>query len=870
MLRHEVRPMRRRRLFPLVVLPVVAALVAAPGLPAPETAPVTSTPPLPGISMSGLDALLDPAAEPGDPMLAARGGVVPAGVFERASAQAARVATATKKTDPALATARWELRGPTNVGGRLLDVVVDPTRADSMYVAAASGGVWHSGDAGKRFRPVWPDELTQAVGALDISRTGVLWAGTGEAGPGGGSITYGGTGVYRSADGGKTWKNMGLRGSDRIGRIVVDPKNENVIWVAANGPLYARGGERGLYKSTNAGKTWQRVLEGLNDTTGAVDVQLDPKNSNTVYATMWDRIREPDRRLYTGPGSGAFKSTDGGKTWKRIGGPTLASSPTLGRLGIAVAPSDPKRVYILASTEAGLTQGLYRSDDAGETFLLPVVDLPLVTGGLVYAWWFGRVYVDPTDADHVFATGVNMSESKDGGKSFRSSPGLHADQHGMAWDPKVPGRVYVGNDGGSYTSEDNGASFEHGEYMPWNQPFSVAVSQQDPRKILVGLQDNGGNRNYLSDDEPGPDQYNDITGGDGTEMAFDPTDDSYVYGCSQYGVCSRSTNGGGNMKSFEHEIVGTRKNWLSPIEFDPGNPDAVYTASEIVHRSADKGETWTPISPDLSNGPGRETNPLFRNYGTVTTLAVADGTLYAGTDDGNVQYTHDGGVTWTKAKGLPADWVTSVAVDRRDPAKVAYASFSGFRSGNQKSLVFRTADGGATWKDISGNLPQAPVNDVLPIGDDVVVASDVGVFVTRAVGKGMGKSWLKVGTGLPNAPLTSLDWQAATRTLHASNFGRGAYSVSLPDLGAATAGTGKPKGKTPQASLTPADAQVAAAAVDAPTRVSPGSDATPLASVPTGDSSPLRPPAGGVAAIGLLAAVALLGLLALRPRTRRE
>lgn len=858
----------RRRLLPFAVLPVLVALVAAPGLPAPGGAPAAAPPPLAGISASGLDALLDPAAEPGDPMLAARGGTVPSGSFARASAQAAAVAKATRAQDPKLAKARWQLRGPTNIGGRVLDVVVDPTRRDALYVATASGGVWHSTDAGMRFRSVWPDDLTQAVGALDISKSGVLWAGTGEAGPGGGSITYGGTGVYRSADGGRTWKNMGLRGSDRIGRIVVDPRNENVVWVAANGPLYTRGGERGLYKTTNGGKSWSLVLKGANDTTGAVDVQLDPTNSNVVYTTMWQRIREPDRRLYTGVGSGAFKSTDGGKSWTRIGGLGLASNPLLGRLGITVAPSDPKRVYILASTEAGLTAGLYRSDDGGATFT-PGVDLPLVTGGFVYAWWFGRVYVDPKDPDHVFATGVNMSESKDGGLTFGSSPGLHADQHGMAWDLRQPGRVYVGNDGGSYTSDDNGASFEHGEYMPWSQPFSVAVSQQDPAKLLVGLQDNGGNRNYLLD-EPGPDQYNDITGGDGTEMAFDPTDDSIVYGCSQYGVCSRSTNGGDNMSSYENEIVGTRKNWLMPIEFDPLNPDAVYTGSEILHRSTDRGQTWTPMSADLTNGPGRETNPLFRNYGTITTISAAEveyGTVYVGTDDGNVQYTHDSGATWTKATGLPQDWVTSVAVDRRDPANVAYVSFSGFRSGKQKSLVFRTGDGGKTWKDISGNLPQAPVNDVLPIGEDLVVASDVGVFLSRGVSKGMGKSWSKVGTGLPNAPITSLDWQAKTTTLVASNFGRGAYSVPLPDLGRGTMPAGKGKGKGPKAVAPAADAASTTSAVH--DEVAAATGTVDVATAPVADSEPLRLPGGAAIALAVLAAVALLGLLALRPGRRR-
>jgi photosystem II stability/assembly factor-like uncharacterized protein len=866
--------MRRRRLLPLAALPVLAALtVSVTGASGPAPAPAAATPPLPGISMSGLEALLDPEQEPGDPMLAARGGVIPAGAFARASEQAARIGNATRASDPALASASWKLRGPTNVGGRVLDVVVDPRHRNGVYMATASGGVWHSTDAGKRYRSVWPDDLTQAVGALAISKSGVLWAGTGEAGPGGGSITYGGTGVYRSADGGKSWKNMGLRGTERIGRVVVDPKDENVVWVAANGPLYSRGGERGLYKTTNGGKTWQLVLKGLNDKTGAVDVALDPKDSSTVYATTWERLREPDRRLYTGPGSGAFKSKDGGKSWTRIGGPSLASSPTLGRLGIAVAPSDPDRVYITASTEAGLTAGLHRSDDAGATFT-PGVDVPIVTGGLVYAWWFGRVYVDPKDPDHVFVTGVNMSESTDGGLRFKSSPGLHSDQHGMAWDPKVPGRVYVGNDGGSYTSLDNGASFEHGEYMPWNQPFSVSVSQQDPRKILVGLQDNGGNRNYVGDDDPAADQYNDITGGDGTEMAFDPADDSYVYGCSQYGVCSRSTNGGDSMSSFEAEIVGTRKNWLSPIEFDPSDPDTVYTASEIVHRSTDKGATWTPISRDLTNGPGRETNPLFRNYGTVTALAVADaefGTIYAGADDGNVSYTHDGGGTWTKATGLPIDWVTSLEIDRRDPSRVAYATFSGFRSGKQKSLVFRTADGGKTWKDISGNLPQAPVNDLLVIGDDVVVGSDVGVYVTRGVNKGLGRSWLKVGKGLPNAPITSLDWQKKTKTLLAGNFGRGAYSIRLPDLGRPAAVR---KGAAVRAAAAPAGAPAAAplAAQAVAPRTDVAAAAAPgtadVAATPVAEERALRLPTAAAVALGLLALCALLGLLALRPGRR--
>ncbi len=836
--------MRLHPTLPFLALPLVVALAAGPVV-TPAATPATH--PL-AVTASGLIAAQD--QDPGDAMLSRVGGSVPTGAWQRATAQARATAVRTAATEPGLAAAAWQLKGPTNIGGRVLDVVVDPKKTDSVYVATASGGLWHTVDAGKTFTSAWPDTNSQAVGALAISKTGVLWAGTGEAGPGGGSITYGGDGVWRSADGGKTWQNMGLRGTERIGRIVVDPRDEKTIWVAANGSLFTPGGERGLYRSTNAGKTWQLVLAGETPTTGAVDIALDPVDPKVAYMTMWDRIRYPDRRVYTGLGSGVFKTTDAGSTWKRIGAPYFVTNPELGRLGVAVAPSDHNRVYVLASTEAGLTAGLARSEDGGATFT-PAVDVPLVTGGFVYAWWFGRVYVDPLDPDHVFATGVNMSESKDGGVSFSSSPGLHSDQHAMAWDTRIKGRVYVGNDGGFYRSDNNGASFKHGEYMPWNQLFSVDVSQQDKRKLVVGLQDNGGNRNYSAQNDPADDGYKDITGGDGTEMAIDPADEKFVYGCSQYGACARSTNGGTSMSDFSNEIIGSRKNWLTPIEFDPTEKHAVYTASEIVHRSTDDGATWTPISPDLTGGPGRETNPLFRNYGTVTTIAAAGGaefaTLYAGTDDGRVQYTHDDGTTWTRATGLPNDWVTAVAIDYRDPSRTAYATFSAFRSGGKKSMVWRTRDGGRTWVDVTGDLPLAPVNDVLPVGDDLLVASDVGVFLTHGARTATTPRWLRVGTGLPNAPITDLKWQAKAKTLFAANFGRGAFSVALPSLG-----SGK-----------------AAAAGAAP--------AAPPAAPPTTPVPPTAAPTGTLATTGLgrdaaglglgVLALALLVTVGLRRRT---
>ncbi|MDQ1724593.1 MAG: hypothetical protein QOG52_1621, partial [Frankiaceae bacterium] len=269
--------MRRTPLLLVPALGLVPALLVGP---ATSVAPIAAH--VPAITAAGLNALTSGAEEPGDAMLAQRGGAIPTGAWLKAAAQAQQVGLATKKADPGLASSRWSLKGPTNIGGRVLDVVVDPLRRDSIYLATASGGVWHSTDGGKRFASVWPEAMTQAVGALAISKTGVLWAGTGEAGPGGGSITYGGSGVYRSSDGGRHWTAMGLRGSERIGRVVIDPRNEQTIWVAANGPLYSGGGVRGLFKTTDGGKHWQLALKPETATAGAVDIALDPRKPDTV------------------------------------------------------------------------------------------------------------------------------------------------------------------------------------------------------------------------------------------------------------------------------------------------------------------------------------------------------------------------------------------------------------------------------------------------------------------------------------------------------------------------------------------------------------------------------------------------------------
>lgn len=776
-------PRLLRRALPAVAASLALALVTAPGRPAAPGAPQALSPRAESFATLGE---IGPQPIPGDAALlrtAGRTGVVPTGAFATMRKQAL-AAPATGGT--------WELHGPSHIGGRVLDVVIDPLAADSIYVATATGGVWHSSDKGMTYEPRWPEDNVQTIGALAVAPDGTLYAGTGEAGPGGGSLTYGGDGVWRSRDGGHTWENVGLTESERIGRIVVDPVDPQRVWVAANGPLFSEGGERGLYLSTDGGDTWELKHEGANATTGAVDVALAPDDHLKVYVTMWDRLRHPDSRDYSGGGSALYRSTDGGETFSVIGqqyfGPGLE---TVGRLGVAVAPGGI--VYVLSSTVLGLTAGFHSSSDGGDTFTPKPLDSELVTGGFVYAWWFGRVYIDPKDPLHVFATGVNLPESKDGGQTFTSSGGVHADQHGMAWDPNVEDRVYLGNDGGMYRSDVNGGEWVHGTYMPWNQLFSIDVSQQRPQRITGGLQDNGGVRSWDPDGEVGTETWNDITGGDGTEMRINPVNDEIVYGCSQYGACAVSSNGGNNRTSFDSQIQGNRKNWLTPIEFDAGNPSTVYTASAIVHRSTNDGADWEAISLDLTDGEqgSGETNPLFRNYNTVSTIAAttADiGFILVGTDDGHLWYSHDNAAdpatSWVEVddSDLPDHYVTSVAIDPVNP-DVAYASYSGFRWGESASTVFRSTDRGVSWEDISGDLPQAPVGKVLPIGDDLYVGTDVGVFVTRDIGSTPTPSWLRLGSGLPMAPIWDLAYQKSTHSLYAANFGRGAYSIDLASTG---------------------------------------------------------------------------------------
>ena len=702
-------------------------------------------------------------------------------------------------TDGAAA-ARWELTGPTNIGGRIVEISADPTEQGVVYAAAATGGIWKSTDSGQTFNSVWPDSSVQSMGAVFVDPNGVVWAGTGEPDMGGGSAYYG-DGVYRSDDGGVSWQKMGLANSGSVGAITVDQTDPDRVFVAVQGRLHDTDGQRGLYLSEDGGQNWELVLEGEDDdeldSIGAIDVAISPNNPDFVLATLWDKIRAQDGRIY-GKGSKLYRSTDGGHTWTDEQQAPLPISyddedepitqTYVGRMGINFAPSEPGRVYLISSTAGGNFNGFFTSTNNGKdwTAVGPTSGgvLQQITGG--FAWWFGEVWVDPQDEDHIFVAGVQLAESTNGGESWVLNGAVHADQHGMDWDPFVEDRVYLSNDGGFYRSNDNGGSTD-----PWiktprmgiTQFYAMDSSEQNEKRLNAGTQDNNSLKSWQADGSITGDWVA-YVGGDGMMNRIDPEDHNYYYGCSQFGGCRAFTPVG----SPSILIPGARKNWVAPLEFRNSDTKVMYGASEYMNRLEVRsgGFAWQKISDDLTGGP----TPRSAGYGTITAIGSGyndAGLVYAGTDDGrlwrskNADASNPSDVNWKrlKAEALPKRWVTRVEVSPITDKWTA-ASFSAWRwlDGEDSPHVALTKDKGATWKDISGNLPDAPVNDVIwhpTQKKSLFVATDVGVFSTID----LGQTWKKVGANLPLVPVHDINIQIESMTMFAATYGRSIWETSI-------------------------------------------------------------------------------------------
>ncbi|MBT8381905.1 MAG: T9SS type A sorting domain-containing protein [Ignavibacteria bacterium] len=669
----------------------------------------------------------------------------------------------------------WILEGPTNIGGRISDVELSSTSFDTIYAGAASGGVFKSTDGGTNWFAIFDETLAMSIGdiVLDPTNPNTIYVGTREVNGGGGSVTYGGNGVYKSNDAGNSWTHLGLEATEYISRIIVNPQNPQVVYLGAMGKLWGKNSERGLYRSTNGGGSWENKLF-ISDSTGCIDVAINPADPNIVYAAMWERIRRPDRRSYGGATCGLYRSSDAGETWTELTNGLPNNSPNVGRIGISVSASSPNIIYTIYADNIGYFAGVYVSANGGDSWTR-TNDGSLSSLFSSFGWWFGNIRVDPVNPDNVFVLGLDVYKTTNAGNSwFYSSGSMHVDQHGLYVHPQNNSFIVAGNDGGIYKSTNGGSIWTKFSIMPITQFYTCEVDYQLPERLYGGTQDNGTNRTLTGN----LNDWNRIYGGDGFYVLVDPTDNNFVYAESQYGGFGRSTNGGSNFTYGLNGVSGSdRFNWSTPYIIDPTNPAKLYLGSHRVYRSTNRAVDWTVISPDLTNGPPTGNQV----YGTITTLAAAasdTNVVYAGTDDGNVWVTLDGGTNWTNiSASLPVRWVTRVAVDPYD-AMTAYVTLSGYRYDEHLPHVFRTTDAGTSWQDISSNLPEAPLNDIIVdqnIAGRLYVGTDVGVFYTDS----LGASWDYLGTSMPISPVTDLVLHNPTRTLIAATYGRSMYSIDL-------------------------------------------------------------------------------------------
>jgi len=668
----------------------------------------------------------------------------------------------------------WEFAGPTNICGRISDVEMHAENDETVYIGAASGGIFKSENSGDNWISVFDEAMSLSIGDIAIvpSNENIIYAGTGEANCGGGSQTYDGVGMYRSEDAGESWEHIGLEQSRNIGRVVVDPINPDVVYVAAMGSLFADDPNRGIYKTTDAGQNWQNILF-VSDSTGGIDLVINPENSDILYAAMWERIRRPNRRSYGGQTCGLYKTENGGQEWTELTS-GLPTGNNIGRIGIDICKDEPNILYAIYADKTGYFDGVFKTTNDGLSWS-QTNDGSLSNCYASYGWWFGRIKVDPVDPDITYVIGFDLYKTSNGGNSWNniSTNDVHVDQHELFIHPLNHNKIFLGNDGGFYTSVNGGNSWSWKNNLPITQFYTCDVDYQNPERLYGGTQDNGTNRTMTGS----LDDWYPIYWGDGFYVLVDPTNNNYVYAESQYGNLARSTNGGSSFNSAMNGInSGDRKNWNTPVVLDPSNPEVLYYGANRLYKSTNRAANWSVISEDLTNGPG-----VNLTYGTITTISVSPinpEINYVGTDDGNVWVSSYTGMGWTLiSSDLPNRWVTRVAADPFDENTV-YVTFSGYRWDEFLPHVFRSENKGDTWTDISGNLPELPVNDIIidPENNETIyIATDAGVFSTN----NLGEEWNLLGVNMPNVPVNDLVLHNPTRKLVAATFGRSMYSYDL-------------------------------------------------------------------------------------------
>ncbi|MEO6444041.1 MAG: glycosyl hydrolase [Gemmatimonadaceae bacterium] len=703
--------------------------------------------------------------------------------------------------DAAKAAASLTLRsiGPALMGGRIADVAVHPTNRSTWYVAAGSGGLWKTTNGGMTFTPIFDDQPSYSIGvvALDPGNPDVVWVGTGEN-VSGRHVGWG-DGVYRSRDAGRTWELMGLPNSQHIGKILIDPRKGDVVLVAAEGPLWSAGGDRGVLRTEDGGKTWTATLV-IDENTGVTDLEFAPDDPSTVYAAAYQRRRHVAGFLSGGPGSGIYKSTDGGKNWRKV--TTGLPKDDKGKIGLAVTPADPTIVY--ATVEASSEErGFYRSRDRGESW---EKRNSYISGG-TGPHYYQEIEASPKDANVVYQADVFINVTRDGGATFNvleTGHTKHSDNHAIWIDAKNTDHLLVGTDAGLYESLDDGREFRHFPNLPVSQFYKVALSNKLPfYDILGGAQDlgtlHGPSRTLNRDGIRNQDWYVPM-GADGYGVAIDPVDDNITYLMTQQGdlyrTDRRSDEALGIRPMPKEGEAPERWNWDSPILISPHDHARIYFASQRVWRSDDRGNSWTAISGDLTQARNRYELPYFgrvwsvdalydhgamSKYSTITTVAespVTAGVIAVGTDDGVMQFTADGGRSWNKAAPIPGlppySFINRVEASLED-ANTFYVVADAHKIGDFAPYAFVTTDRGRTWRSISGDLPKGTT--LWAIQQDHVrpellfLGTEFGIYWSPNAGQ----NWHKLSGGVPTIAVRDIKLHRRDNDLVAATFGRGFY-----------------------------------------------------------------------------------------------
>ncbi|RKY89918.1 hypothetical protein DRQ09_00370 [candidate division KSB1 bacterium] len=710
---------------------------------------------------------------------------------------------------------KWQFLGPTNISGRCTDIaVVSPKGKNyTIYAASASGGVWKTVNEGTTWEPVFENGPSTSVGDVTIapSNQNIVWIGLGEANIFRSSMA--GAGVYKSTNGGKTWKYMGLAGTHTIPRIVIHPKNPDIVYVAASGHEWTNNKERGVYKTTNGGKTWEKVLY-INEKTGAIDLVMDPSDPNTLYAATWQRIRKHwnDPRNEPGySGSSIYKTTDAGKNWKEIAN-GLPPAEYRGRIGIDISKSNPNVLYAFIDNyelakkakkgeldsygrpKKGTIKGaeVYRTDDKGETWRkVSQSNQYMERLSATYGWVFGQIRVDPNDENTIYVMGLALNQSKDGGKTFHPLRGMHGDHHGLWIDPDNSNYLANTNDGGVSISYDGGKNWRSfTTNLPAVQFFNIAYDMDKPFHVYGSIQDHGSRRGIV-DLSRGRDQipaveFTSAPGGEGCSHAVDPTNPNIVYSAGFYGRIQRSELVNGQWKTVS--IVPKvkkgepplRGQWRAPFIISPHNPRIIYHGMQYLFRSMNRGDSWERISPDLTYNDKNEMGDIpYHTIFAISESPLKFGLIYVGTDDGKVHITKDGGIHWTEImEGLPyRKWVSSICASAFDEGTV-YMSQNGKRDDDFAAYLWKSTDYGKTWIDISNNIPCGPINVIKedPKNKNVLyVGTDIGAYVSV----NGGKTWHILGGNLPSTFVHDLIIHPRDDILVIATHGRGMFAMDV-------------------------------------------------------------------------------------------